>query len=108
RHIGQLPYPRRILRFHRRQPEQSSDFHQRSFSSRLTRSTTSSPEEDDDAPALDSWTGLPSLSFDVGVDRHRRTEEARRNYSAAPPSLPHRRRRQEKQAAEEPHSSGKT
>ena len=87
--IGQLPYPRRILRFHRRQPEQSSYFHQRSFSSRLTGSTTSSTDEDDDAPALDSWTGLPSLSVDVGVDRNRRTEEAGRNYSTAPPSLPH-------------------
>src|SRR6185312_16680117 len=99
---------RRILRFHRPPPAQSSDFHQISSSSRLTGSTTSSPEEDNDAPALDSWTGLPNLSVDVGVDRHRRTEEVGRNYSAAPPSLPHRRLHQEKQATEEPHSSGKT
>jgi hypothetical protein len=28
----------------------------------------------DDTPTLDSWTGFPSLSVDVGVDRHRRTE----------------------------------
>ena len=42
RHIGQFPYPLRILRFHRRQPEQSSDFHQRSSFSRLIGSTTSS------------------------------------------------------------------
>jgi hypothetical protein len=47
-------YPRRILRFHHRQPEQCSDFFQRSSFFRLTGSTTSSPEEDDDAPTLDS------------------------------------------------------
>jgi hypothetical protein len=83
-------------------------FHQRSSSSRLTGSTTSSPEEDDDASALDSWIGLPNLSIDVGVDRHRRTEEVGRNYSSATLSLPHRRRRQENQAADEPCSTGKT
>jgi hypothetical protein len=75
---------------------------------RLTGSTTSSPEEDDDVSALDSWSGLPNLSVDVGVDRHRRTEEAGRNYSSATLSLPHRRRHQENKAAEEPRSSGKT
>jgi hypothetical protein len=30
--------------------------------------------KDDDAPALDSWTGLPRLSVGVGEDRRRRTE----------------------------------
>jgi hypothetical protein len=84
------PVPRRILRFHRQQPEQSSDFHQRSSSSRLTGPTTSSPEDDDDVSTLDSCAGLPNLSTDVGVDYHRRTEEAGRNYSVVPPSLPHR------------------
>jgi hypothetical protein len=98
----------RILRFHHRQPEQCSDFFQRSSFLRLTGSTTSSPEEDDDAPALDPWTGLPSLSADVGVDRHRRTKEAGRNYSSTTSSLRHRRRRQENQAAEEPSSTSKT
>jgi hypothetical protein len=50
----------------------------------------------------------PSLSVDVGVDRHRRTEEAGRNYSSATLSLPRHRHRQENQVAEEPLSSGKT
>jgi hypothetical protein len=71
-------------------------------------STTSSPEEDDDASTLDSWTGLPNLSVDVKVDRHWRTEEVGRNYSSATPSLPHRWRHQENQAAEESRSTGRT
>jgi hypothetical protein len=33
--------------------------------------------------ALDSWTGLPSLSIDIGVDRHRRVEDAGKKYSSA-------------------------
>jgi hypothetical protein len=81
---------------------------QTSSSLRLTGLTTSSPGKDDDVPALDSWTGLPSLSVDVGVDHHRRTEEAGRNYSSATPSLPHRRRYQENKATEESRSTGKT
>jgi hypothetical protein len=60
--IGQLRHPRHNLRFHCRQPEQSSDF-QKSSSSRLTRSTTSSPEEEDDASTSHSWTGLPAFSL---------------------------------------------
>jgi hypothetical protein len=63
--------------------------------------------EDDDAPALDSWTGLPNLSIDVEVDRHRIMKEVGRNYSFATPSLPHRRHRQKNQAAEESCSTGK-
>jgi hypothetical protein len=74
----------------------------------INRSTTSSLEEENDAPTLDSGTGLPSLFVDVGVDRHQRTEEVRRNYSSATLSLPHRQRHQENQAAKEPRSSGKT
>jgi hypothetical protein len=74
----------------------------------INRSTTSSLEEENDAPTLDSGTGLPSLFVDVGVDRHQRTEEVRRNYSSATLSLPHRQRHQENQAAKELRSSGKT
>jgi hypothetical protein len=55
---------------------------------------------------FDSWTGLPSLSVDVGVDRHQRTEQAGEIIPLQ--SLPHRRRRQKNQAAEEPHYTGKT
>jgi hypothetical protein len=87
---------------------QCSDFLQRSSSLRLTGLTTSSPGKDDGVEALDSWTGLPSLSVDVGVDRYQRTEEAGRNYFSATPSLPHRRRRQENKAAEESRSTGRT
>jgi hypothetical protein len=95
--IGQYQYPRCIFRFHHKQPKQCFDFFQKSSFLRLTGSTTSSPEKDDDAPALDSWTGLPSLSV----------EETGRNYSSATPSLPHRQRHQENQAVEKPCSSGK-
>src|SRR5689334_20658655 len=90
RRIGQLRHPRRNLQIQHRQPEQNSDFHHKSYSSGLDRSATSSPEEDDDAPALDSNTGLAGLSIGVGVDRHRRTKKAGRNYSPATPSLPRR------------------
>jgi hypothetical protein len=51
-----------------------------------------------------SDSGLLGLSADVRVDRHRRTEEAGRNYSSATSSLPHRRCHQDNQAAEEPRS----
>jgi hypothetical protein len=66
-----------------------------------------SPEHDDSS-ALNSWTGLPNLSIDIGVDLHRRMEKVRRNYSSATLSLPHRRHHQENKAVEEPHSTGKT
>jgi hypothetical protein len=59
---------------------------------RLTESTTSSPKEDDDALALESWAGLASLPVEVEVDCHWRMKEAGTNYSAALPSFVHRRR----------------
>jgi hypothetical protein len=52
-------------------------------------------------------TRLHNLSVDVGVDRHRRTEEAGSSYSSAPPSLQQRCRRQENLAADESHSIGR-
>nr|CAB3464316.1 unnamed protein product [Digitaria exilis] len=61
--IGQLRHPRRNLQIQRRQPEQNSDFHQRSYSLGLNWSATSSHEENDDVSSLYSNTGLSGLSI---------------------------------------------
>jgi hypothetical protein len=98
RRIGQLQYPRRILGFHHRQPEQCSDFLQISYSLRLTGSTISSPGKDDDVSALRLLDRSPQP---IRRRRSRSPSEngtSGRNYSSAiasaspaPPEKPSRR-----------------